>query len=287
MTDIANADQYDSWNGDSGLRWVASADRKDEVLAPVADAILRVAEPTAGERVLDVGCGCGATTLMAAAHVGDTGTVTGIDLSAPMLDLARQRAASAAADYVTFIHGDAQVHAFVPASVDAVLSRFGTMFFAEPVAAFTNVASALRPGGRCCIATWQPLAANDWLVVPGAALLEHTDLPADSTDGPGMFAQSDPNVIIDTLTAAGLTNVTVESVRVILTLGATIDDALAYLVDSGPGRQLLDTIPLGPARDAAIDDVRNILTECRTSAGVQLGAGIWLSTASRPATPVR
>ncbi len=98
MTDTANVSQFEAWNGDSGQRWVAGADERDRILAPVADVLLAVAAPTPGTRVLDVGCGCGATTLMAATQVGDTGSVTGIDLSAPMLDVARRRARAARAD---------------------------------------------------------------------------------------------------------------------------------------------------------------------------------------------
>jgi SAM-dependent methyltransferase len=236
----ANPTQFESWNGDSGTRWVARADEPDDVLAPVADALIATADPATGLRVLDIGCGCGATTLTAARRVGETGTATGIDLSAPMLDLARQRAASAHLTHATFTQGDAQTHAFEPEAFDLAISRFGTMFFADPVAAFSNVATALRPGGRLCLATWQPLAVNEWLVVPGAALLRHADLPVASSDGPGMFAQSDPDTVTNTLSAAGLTDIRLEPVAVSFTLGPTVDSAADYLADSGPGRLLLE-----------------------------------------------
>lgn len=280
MTDTANASQFEAWNGDGGQRWVARADERDRVLAPVADALLAAAAPTPGTRVLDVGCGCGATTLMAATQVGDTGSVTGIDLSAPMLEVARQRARAARAVNTTFVHADAQTHAFEPGSVDLVISRFGTMFFSDPDAAFRNIATALTSQGRLCIATWQPLAANEWLAIPGAALLQHADLPP-TIHGPGMFAQSDPDVVTATLRAAGFGTITIDAADVTFTIGRTIDEAVEYLADSGPGQALLETIPEGPAREAALADVRDSLVDHHDPSGVRLGGGIWLITASR------
>jgi SAM-dependent methyltransferase len=278
---IANPSQFESWNGDSGHRWVAGADQRDRILAPVADALLTVADPGPGAHVLDIGCGCGATTLMAATHVGATGSATGIDLSAPMLDLARRRARAAGATNVSFVQGDAQTHAFAPESADLVISRFGTMFFADAEPAFRNIGRGLRPGGRLCLATWQPLAANEWLTVPGAALLQHTELPDTSSDEPGMFAQSDPEILTATLGAAGFADITIRATDVMFTLSETVDDAVDYLADSGPGRALLDTIPDGRAREAALADVRDTLVDHHDRAGVRLRGGIWLVTASR------
>src|SRR4249920_3902276 len=129
MTTIANSSQFEAWNGDSGRRWVARADQRDKVLAPVADVLLAAAAPSPGSRVLDIGCGCGATTLLSAIPIGAAGSATGIDLSAPMLDLARQRAIAAGTTNTRFVHGDVQTYAFEPDSIDLVISRFGTMFF--------------------------------------------------------------------------------------------------------------------------------------------------------------
>lgn len=282
MTTSVNAPQFDAWNGDSGLRWVASADARDRVLAPVADVLLKAAAPKSGMRVVDIGCGCGATTLMVSDRVGDTGSATGIDLSGPMLELARQRATAADAVNASFIQGDAQTHAFEPQSADLVISRFGTMFFADAEAAFGNIGRALRPEGRLCIATWQPLAANEWLTVSGAALLKHTDMPATAPDQPGMFAQSDPGIVSATLAAAGFADIAMEATAVEFTFGQTVDEAVEYLADSGQGRMLLETIPEGAARDAALVDVHDALVEHHDGAGVRLGGTIWLVTATRP-----
>jgi len=280
MTSVANAEQFDAWNGDGGRRWVAAADQRDRILAPVADALLDAAALTPGERVLDVGCGCGVTTLTAAVQVGDRGSVTGIDLSAPMLAVARERALSTRLGNVEFVQDDAQTRAFEPASVDLVLSRFGTMFFSEPAQAFGNIGAALTASGRLCIATWRPLVANEWLAVPGAVLLGHTDLPP-SAEGPGMFAQSDASIVADVLGAAGFVGIDSESVDVTLTLGRTVDEALTYLAETGPGRTILEGIPEGRPREAALDEVRNVLSDHVVDAGVQLGGAIWLITAAR------
>ena len=283
MTTIANPEQSEAWNGDNGLRWVARADERDRVLAPVADALLEAADPTLGSHILDVGCGCGATTLMAASQVGATGSALGIDLSEPMLTVARQRANATGATTTSFVHGDAQTHAFTPASIDQVIGRFGTMFFSDPEAAFVNIATALRPDGRLCLATWQPLTANQWLTVPGAALLQHTDLAPTAADGPGMFAQSDPAVVTAILSAANFVDINIVATEVTFTVGQSLDDALGYLADSGPGRALLESIPEGAARDAALADVRAALVPHHGSAGVQLDGGIWIVTAARTA----
>lgn len=280
MTTSANPEQSESWNGDSGQRWVARADERDQVLAPVADALFGAAALTVGARVLDVGCGCGATTLRAADLVGPRGSTTGIDLSGPMLDVARRRALDRGAD-AEFVRGDAQTHPFAAGSVDVVIGRFGTMFFSDPVAAFANIAAALRPGGRIVLATWQPLGANEWLVVPGAALLTHTTLPEPAPDGPGMFAQSDPDTVTAVLAAAGFTEIALDATEVTFVVGPTIDAAVEYLADSGPGRLLLDSIPEGPARDAALADVRAALVPHHHPSGVELRGGIWLVTARR------
>ena len=280
MTETANAAQFEAWNGDGGQRWVASADERDRILAPVADALLALAAPTPGLRVLDVGCGCGATALRAATLVGDTGSVTGLDISEPMLEVARQRATVGGATNTSFVQADAQTHRFEPGSVDLVISRFGTMFFSDPDAAFTNLATALTDEGRICFATWQPLASNEWLAVPGAALLRHTDAPP-TVHGPGMFAQSDPDVVTATLRAAGFSDITIEAADVTFTIGQTIDEAMRYVAETGPGRALLDTIPEGPARDAALADVRDSLAGHHDPSGVRLEGGIWLITATR------
>lgn len=281
MTNIANTDQYAAWNGDSGQRWIADADRRDRVMTPIADALLDTACPAPGDRVLDIGCGCGATTLAAARVVAPTGEVHGVDLSAPMLDVARRRAEAAGLTNVHVEQADAQTHRLPRGSFDVAISRFGTMFFSGPEAAFTNIAAALVPGGRICLATWQPLIANQWLTVPGAALLRYGSILDTADDaGPGMFAQSEPDLVRQVLADAGNGDIGLHPVEVTLTLGAEPEEAAAYLADTGPGRAVLATIP-DHDKPAALDAVRAALADHTDHTGVHLDAGIWIITAVR------
>lgn len=155
------------------------------------------------------------------------------------------------------------------------------MFFDDPTAAFTNIAAHLAPDGRLCIATWQPLADNEWLAVPGAALLAFTDPPDGATaDGPGMFAQSDPDGISAALDAAGFESVTSQPHTVPLRLGATVDDTIDHLAQAGPGRAILETLP-ADRYDDAITAVPETLAPHANSDGVILGGGILITTGRR------
>lgn len=271
-----NQAQHDNWNGDSAHRWAADADRRDAVLAPAADALISAAHLQAGEHVLDIGCGCGITTI-AAARATRPGTATGIDLSNPMLDLARRRANDT--DLVTFVEADAQTHPFPHSAYDIAISRFGTMFFDDPIAAFTNIATAMRPGGRLCLATWQPLTANDWLLTPGAALLRYGSLPDTDGNAPGMFAQSDPTVVTAVLDSAGWHDITVERVTISMRLGGNAEEATQYLADTGIARSILDTLD-HTDRERAVAAVTETLEAHADIDGVRLDGGIHLIRAA-------
>jgi SAM-dependent methyltransferase len=276
----ANEQQRANWNGESGLRWVADADRRDAILAPVADVLLGAAALAPGESVLDVGCGCGATTIAAGRAVAP-GTATGIDISGPMLGVARERAAGTA---VTFLEADAQTHPFEAGSFDVVMSRFGTMFFDDAAAAFTNLAGAVASGGRLCIATWQPLAENEWLALPATTLERFGELPDLSPATPGMFAQSDERVVGDLLGAAGWRDIAVEPVALDLRLGADAAEAADYVTSTGVVRALLDPLA-DDDRTAAVAAVTEALTTRESPGGVHLGANVLIVSASRtPAT---
>ena len=281
MSAAANRSEYLAWNGESGERWIADAERRDRVLRPVSDVLLRAGRLQPGEAVLDVGCGCGALALDASRAVGRAGWVLGVDFSDAMLGIARRRIADAGFGNISLLQADAQTQAFEPASHDIAISRFGTMFFDDPRAAFANLASALVPRGRLCIATWQPLVANEWLMVPGAALLEYGSLPTSGDDGmPGMFAQSDPTTTTATLRGSGFTDLTVEATTVPMRLGADPDEAADYLADTGMGRAVLDPMPLHQ-QQAALDAVRDVLRDHQTPDGVVLGGGILVTSAVR------
>jgi ubiquinone/menaquinone biosynthesis C-methylase UbiE len=279
VTEIANTESFDAWNGDSGQRWADEADRRDRVLAPVAEVLLEATKLRPGEHVLDLGCGCATTTLAAARAVEPDGAVCGIDLSARMLDIARRRRDDAGLANVEFVQGDAQTQEFSPI-FDAAISRFGTMFFADPTAAFVNIARALRPSGRLCLATWQPLIANEWLMIPGAALLRYGTILESADGGPGMFAQSDPDTVTATLRAAGFDKIELTPVTVTLFLGDDVDDATDYLATSGVGRAVLETVP-AEKREAAISAVGEVLAAHAGAGSVCLDGAIWIDTAAR------
>ena len=214
-----NEAQYEAWNGERAHAGSPTWTAGTTAPAPVAELVLDAADLRPTEHVLDIGRGCGATTLAAAEAVTLEGSATGIDLSEVMLDLARRRAAAADAANATFIAADAQSHPFGSTMFDVAISRFGTMFFDDPAAAFVNIADAMRTGGRLLTASWQPLEANDWLTVPGAALLAFGSLPVGPAIRPWEFAQSDPDSIVSVLRDAGWTNIVIEQIQLTLCLG--------------------------------------------------------------------
>jgi SAM-dependent methyltransferase len=279
---IANTAQAEHWNsGDDVAYWVGNADRLDRMLEPFTALILQAASLQPGSHVLDVGCGCGATTL-AAARLVVPGQAAGIDLSGPLLARARTRAAAADLPNAVFWQGDAQVHPLGPAAFDTVISRFGMMFFADPVAAFTNIRSATRPAGRLVFVCWQPLAANQWLMVPRAALAEHVQPPVpESGDGPGMFAFADPGRLRQILAAAGWRGIEITAEHTPILVGGSIDDAVGFLRTGSMGRTMLAGADAGTV-DRAVASVRAALAPCADGDGVRLGAAVWLAQAVAP-----
>jgi SAM-dependent methyltransferase len=200
-----------------------------------------------------------------------------------MTDLARQRAAAEGLP-ATFEVGDAQTHPLGPGSFDVAVSRFGVMFFDDPVAAFTNIASGLRSGGRLAFVCWQELFANDWMIVPGAAVAAHVPLPdTGGPDAPGPFAFADPARVEAVLTSAGFTDIACERVREPLLLGGgpTLDGTLEFLRTSGLGQAVLgDADP--ELVDRAMAAVRAAIEPHLTSDGVVLDGAVWVVTAHTP-----
>lgn len=280
---IVNTDQAEHWNSsDDVAHWVGQQERYDRMLEPFTDMILRAAAPRPGDRLLDVGCGCGATTLAAAPLIAP-GEAVGLDLSGPMLARARDRAQKAGLRNAVFEQGDAQVHALEPAGFGTVISRFGTMFFADPVAAFANLRSATRPGGQLVFVCWQPRADNQWLLVPGAALAEHVPPAAvpGPGDGPGMFAFADPDRLSPILAEAGWRDVeiTPEQLPILVGGGGSLEDAVGFLRAGSIGRTALAGADAGTV-DRAIASVRAALAPYAHADGVRLGAAVWLVRAT-------
>ncbi len=214
---MSNDDQADYWGGDAGDTWVAQQAVMDTLLTPVLDAVIAQADLRPGQSLLDVGCGTGHSTLAAAQVTGPDGHVLGADISPPMLALARARAADAAG--VDFLDADVAEHEFVPASFDRVISRFGVMFFADSVAAFRNIAAAMKPGAQLCFASWGLIEENPFFTLPARIARATLGAPPKSDpDGPGPFAFRDTQKVTGILQSAGFQRVEVKVLPMALSL---------------------------------------------------------------------
>jgi SAM-dependent methyltransferase len=277
-----NAEQITYWNEQAAPNWIAREARLDEQIAPLGLAAMDRAGVAAGERVLDVGCGCGQTTLQLAARVGPGGAVTGIDISTPMLARARERAAEQGVTGIRFVNADAQSTRFDPASFDLVFSRFGVMFFAEPKAAFANLRASLAPGGRVSFVCWQDLARNAWMSVPMRAAAQQVQLPAPPPPGaPGPTSFADPGRVRGILEGAGFTGIAIEPLEGTLVVGGTgasLEQAVEFTLQMGPmARALRETPSDGIARVAVA--VRESIAPHMTPKGVMLGYAAWIVSA--------
>jgi SAM-dependent methyltransferase len=281
---IVNAAQAEQWNtGDGVAHWVDNQARYDRMHAPFTAMIIDAARLRPGIDVLDVGCGCGGTTL-AAARLAAPGQAVGLDLSGPMLARARASAEETGLGNAEFRQGDAQVQALEPTRFGAVISRFGVMFFDDPVAAFANIRAAAQPAGRLVFVCWQPQAANQWLLVPGAALAEHLPPPAPAPGGgPGMFAFADPDRIRQVLDGAGWRDIEITSEHrsILVGGGGSVEDAVEFLRTASMGRTML----AGADQDTAaraLASVRSALADHADAEGVRLDAAVWLVQARAP-----
>jgi SAM-dependent methyltransferase len=267
------------WDGEEGAHWALEAERYSRMLAPFGDRLVGAAGLSPGEAVLDVGCGCGDVSLAAARALGASGRVTGVDLSAAMLDVARARAEREGVHQASFLQADAARHrAAQPA--DVVLSRFGVMFFDDPTAAFTNLRANLRRGGRLQFLCWQELFANEWMIVPGAAVTEVLPLPAGGETGAaGPFALADAGHIQAVLEAAGFHGVGIDGVEAPMWMGDDADDAVAFLQVTGMGRALFSDAEPEAVREA-LQRATDALTPHVGAEGVVLQGAAWLVAAT-------
>jgi SAM-dependent methyltransferase len=277
-TEIVNVDQARAWQGEEE-HWVeheahynASAQRHDRRL-------FAAARIDAADRVLDVGCGCGATT-RAAARAAPAGGALGVDLSARMIARARERAQAEGLANARFEQGDAQVYPFEAGAYDLALSRFGAMFFGDPVAAFRNVGRALRPGGRLALLAWQALDRNEWMLAVRGALAAGRTLPQPPAGAPSPFGLADPARVRGILADAGFEGVDVEAVEEPMWLGADGADAFGFLREMGAIRGLLNGLDEATAA-RALDTLRETLAAHATAEGVLFGSAAWLITARR------
>ena len=281
----SNEEMIRFWNESAGPVWTTHEEKLDAQLAPLGALARSRAALRAGERVLDVGCGCGATTLELADAVGAAGRVVAVDVSQPMLDRARVRAERAGiGDRIHFRLDDAQTAAFEPARYDAVFSRFGVMFFADPVAAFANLRSALAPNGRLAFVCWQARDKNPWMVAPAIAAAQHIPFPAPPPpDAPGPFAFADIDRVRGILERAGFAAIEAEAVNGPLRIaGSSLDDAVELALAIGPvGAALREAKPTAEQLERVVAAVRGVLEKFVTPRGMEAGSGAWVVSARK------
>jgi SAM-dependent methyltransferase len=278
-----NSAQAEYWNASAGQRWTDHQEHQDQVLRPVSDRLIAVAAPKPGDRVIDVGCGCGATTIDFAARVSPGGEVLGLDVSEPMLARARERAAQNLP--IRFERADATVYGFEPNGADLVASRFGVMFFADPARSFANLRRGLKPGGRLAFACWREAKQNPWLILPLREASKHAPpLPETNPEDPGPFAFASDARVRRILSDAGFADIVLEphDLELDIAAGAGLDTAVRAAMTIGPTSRILDG-QSDAVRAAATADIRKALAAQARGDSVPLGAAIWMVSATNPA----
>jgi SAM-dependent methyltransferase len=281
---MGNAEQPAIWNATVGQAWVTHADHFDRTLEPFGEAVIERLGLSSGERVVDIGCGTGATTVRLGTIVAP-GTVEGVDVSAPMLTAARARASSQAATNVDFVEGDVQEVGLGSSRFDAAYSRCGVMFFSDPVKAFVNIHEALVEGGRLGFVCFQDPSTNPFIVVPIFAAAGTLRLPPPpSPTDPGPFSFADPERVTGILKQAGFVEVAVTPGPDRADLGDADDlPALATrLLEQNPGVAPFLAAASDADRAAAIAASAEALRSHVANGRVQLAAGTWIVTARRP-----
>jgi SAM-dependent methyltransferase len=279
----ANDAQRHYWNTIAGPRWVASPGFRERRNQESLALLLACLQLNGGERVLEIGCGTGAVTLPLATAVGAHGHVLAVDISEPMLGVARQQVGESGMRNVTLLLGDAQVFAFEQAAFDVATSRMGVMFFADPVAAFRNIGGALRTGGRLVFACWAPVAENrHWLISYDIAL-RHLGPPVPSAEHEaGPLAFGDPDYIRRILAAAGFTDIAVERAHPTIIGGSPEEEARQALV-MGPTARLIEAKqPDETTRQVIAEEIAAAYAEEVSAGPIRMPATIFLVTARCP-----
>lgn len=272
------------WNGEGSEPWIRTQAERDESLGPLGALAQEPLVLTLGERVLDIGCGCGGTSFELAAQVGPNGYVLGLDISEPMLDLAEQRRQELGLEQVRFAAADATDADFPGAPFDAVFSRFGVMFFADPVKAFANIRGALKPGGRIGFVAWRPADENPWVNLSREVVLRHVPAPPPQpADAPGQFAFGDGARVERILEEAGFTDIalTPHDLPFRVTAGTDMNTALKAVTTRGPAGRLL-----ADADEAVLDriqeELKPLIEPHLGPDGLLLDSAVWVVTATAP-----
>lgn len=277
-----NAEQIRYWNEVMGPQWAAIDTTLSAQIRPHGLRALERLALALGERVIDIGCGGGETTAEIARRVGPGGRAVGIDISEPLA--ARARTSTAEFGHAEIRIADAQITSFEPQAFDALFSRFGVMFFANPEAAFSNLLGALRPGGRMAFVCWRDLSENPWMVLPAMAVAKHLPIKRPEPNAPGPFAFADCERVRGILERAGFVNVNREKVDepMQVAAGESLDGAVALLMRIGPAGAALRDAKAGPELiDAVRVSIREAIAPFENGAGVVIPSASWVVTAER------
>jgi ubiquinone/menaquinone biosynthesis C-methylase UbiE len=280
VPDEINADMLAFWNGKGGHTWVARQEHTDITLTPVTEALLAFAAPRAGERVVDIGCGCGAPTLEFACVVSPSGRVSGFDISGPMLAEGERRARAAGITNVDWRQADPATAALD--EYDLLISAFGVMFFGDRVAAFTNIRRSAAPGARMALVCWRTLAENPWMEVPMTAVAQHLPpRPKAAPNAAGMFAFADPQHVTEVLTTAGWAPPRFETLDMDLDIaaGRGLEEAVVQSTEIGAVNSWLRNQPTEVV-SAAVASLREALAPYADGASVRLPSAMWLISSS-------
>lgn len=279
----ANAAWRRYWNTVVGPRWAAAPEQRERRNRESLELLVARLGLSGGESVLEIGCGAGALTLPLAAAVGEHGRVVAVDISEPMIEVARRRVGERGLRNVALLLGDAQVFGFEPAAFDLATSRMGVMFFADPAAAFRNIGRALKPGGRLVFACWGPLAENrHWLIAYEVAL-RHLGPPAPRpSHEPGTLAFADPDYIRGFLAAAGFAVITVERAHPTIIGGATEEEARQALTMGPTARLIEEKNPDEAIRQTIAREIEAAFAAEAGTEPIRLAATIFLVSARRP-----
>ena len=233
----------EDWAGEMGVKWLANLEQFEGMIAPIGKALLKQAEFKSGERVLDIGCGGGGTTIAIAQSVAPSGEVLGIDISPDLTTASTQRAADAGLRNIRFLCADAANVQLAEAPYDRLFSRFGTMFFPEPHKAFSKLATLLRPGARIDLAVWAAPRDNLWMMEMMAIVRRFVDVPPAVPRAPGPFAFEDLDYLREVVAAGGFSEpniVAYEGLQPVGGVNATPQQAASFVLSSMAAGRLLD-----------------------------------------------
>jgi SAM-dependent methyltransferase len=283
MTDQPNAGMAEFWNGNGGKNWVSRETRLESSLKIFGQQAIDAGNISPGQRILDIGFGCGDTTIELAQKVGPKGQVHGVDISVAMVETAEKKASEKGVANVSFECADAQIKTFLVDNYDLVFSRFGVMFFDDPIGAFKNIYASLKPGGRLAFICWAPRDQNAWVGLPLQVVAKHLSLPSPpAIDEPGPFSLSEEPRVSGILGAAGFADIAVELFQTPFVLGGDVDEALSFLMQLAPSGSAINNAEADePTRARIALDMAKLLESHESEKGVSMSAAALLVTATK------